>query len=48
MVRSIDSGKEAVWRQRLRRFSESGLTIAGFCRSEGLSAPSFYTLTGEE
>ena len=42
MVHSIKLGAEAVWRQRLRRFSKSGLTVAGFCRSEGVSAPSFY------
>jgi transposase len=42
MVRVVDSGKEVVWRQRLRRFRKSGLTVIAFCRSEGVSAPSFY------
>jgi transposase-like protein len=42
MVRAMDSGRETVWRQRLRRFSKSGLTVVAFCRSEGVSAPSFY------
>jgi len=31
-----------VWRQRFRRFGESRLTVAAFCREEGVSAPSFY------
>ncbi len=38
----VDSGNEAVWRQRSRRFRKSGLTVVAFCRSEGVSAPSFY------
>jgi transposase len=42
MVRAMDSGKEVVWRQRLGRFRKSGLTVVAFCRSEGVSAPSFY------
>jgi transposase-like protein len=35
-------GKAAVWRERLRRFSRSGLTVAQFCEDEGVSEPSFY------
>jgi hypothetical protein len=35
-------GKAAVWRERLRRFSRSGLTVAQFCEEEGVSEPSFY------
>ena len=35
-------GKAAVWRERLRRFSRSGLTVAQFCEEEGVSQPSFY------
>jgi transposase len=38
----MDTGRETVWRQRLRRFCKSGLTVIAFCRSEGVSAPSFY------
>ena len=30
------------WRQRLRRFADSDLTIAEFCRLEGYSIASFY------
>jgi transposase len=42
VVRAMDSGREVMWRQRLRRFRKSGLTVVAFCRSEGVSAPSFY------
>jgi transposase-like protein len=35
-------GKAAVWRERLRRFARSGLTVARFCEHEGVSEPSFY------
>jgi hypothetical protein len=42
MARSVDSGKAAAWRQRFRRFSRSGLTVARFCAKERVSAPSFY------
>jgi transposase-like protein len=42
MARVMDVGKEAVWRERLRRFQKSRLTVAEFCRSEGVSAPTFY------
>ncbi len=42
MARSVDFGKEVVWRKRLRRFERSDLTVVAFCRSEGVSAPSFY------
>lgn len=36
------SSKAAVWGERLRRYERSGLTVAEFCRREGVSAPSFY------
>jgi hypothetical protein len=39
MARSADSGKRQSWRQRLRRFSSSRLTVAAFCQ---LSVPAFY------
>jgi transposase-like protein len=42
MAGSVDSRREAVWGQRLRRFEKSRLTVAAFCRAEGVSAPSFY------
>jgi|SRR5208282_5360179 len=42
MVRAVDLGKLAVWQARLRRFAESGSSIADFCRQEGVSVPSFY------
>jgi putative transposase len=35
-------GKAALWRERLRRFARSGLTVTRFCQEEGVSAPSFY------
>ena len=36
------SRKIQEWSQRLLRFSNSRQTIAEFCRSEGVSQPSFY------
>ena len=36
------SSKSAVWGDRLRRYGRAGLTVAEFCRREGVSAPSFY------
>jgi hypothetical protein len=34
--------KAAAWGERLRRYKLSGLTVAQFCRREGVSVPSFY------
>ena len=42
MARRSDSAKVAQWRACVARFPESGLTVAGFCEQEGVSAPSFY------
>ncbi len=42
MAQSSDSGKEVAWRRRVRRFQRSGLTVARFCRQEGISKASFY------
>ncbi|MCP3994746.1 MAG: transposase [bacterium] len=42
MGRKRSSGAEAVWRERLARFQGGGLTVAEFCRREGVSGPSFY------
>lgn len=36
------SGAAVVWRERLRRFRASGMTVARFCEVEGVSQPSFY------
>jgi hypothetical protein len=33
---------EALWRERLARFESGDLTVAEFCRREGVSQPSFY------
>jgi len=32
----------ALWRSRLAKFRKSNLSVAEFCRQEGLSNPSFY------
>ena len=42
MSRSSNPAKVAEWRQRLRRFSTSGLTVARFCAKERVSTPTFY------
>ena len=42
MARWVKGGKERVWRERLRRFDASRLTVVEFCESEGVSSPSFY------
>ncbi len=39
--RSVE--KERYWRAVLQRQAGSGLSIAAFCRSEGVSEPSFYS-----
>lgn len=31
-----------IWVERLRRYVDSGLTVAAFCRRERVSVPSFY------
>jgi len=36
------SEKRAQWRERLRRFERSKLSVVEFCRREQVSAPSFY------
>lgn len=33
---------EAVWRERLKRFQGSGLTVSAFCQREGVSTSNFY------
>lgn len=42
MGRSIDSTVWDRWRDRLGRFESSDLTVAAFCRSEGVSQAGFY------
>ena len=42
MARSSDSSKVVTWRRRVRRFSRSALTVARFCKEEGVSTASFY------
>lgn len=37
-----DSGKEQLWRRRLRDWQRSGLTGRDFCARHALSEPSFY------
>ena len=39
--RSVE--KERYWRAVLQRQARSGVSIAKFCRSEGVSEPSFYS-----
>lgn len=36
------SGKAALWRERFRRYERADVTVAEFCRREGVSVPSFY------
>lgn len=42
MGRKRNGQAEAEWRKRLAKFRRSGLTVAEFCRREGISQPSFY------
>ena len=40
--RPNDPALADLWRQRLRRFEQSGLSAGAFCAKEGVSAPSLY------
>jgi hypothetical protein len=42
MMRRSNAAKVREWTERLRRFGDSQETVAVFCASEGVSAPSFY------
>ena len=42
MSRGSDSLKGQQWAERLERFAKSDKSVAEFCRTEGVSAPSFY------
>jgi hypothetical protein len=43
MARPKDPDLECGWRLRLQRQASSGLSIAAFCASEGLSSASFHS-----
>jgi hypothetical protein len=43
MARTADPQLHTLWRERLRRQVDSGLTIAQFCDQEGLSAATFHS-----
>jgi transposase-like protein len=34
--------RQTQWRERLDRQAQSGQSVAAFCRSEGIAAPTFY------
>ena len=40
--RRVDGRKERLWRDRIRRQQQSGLSIRAFCAREALREPSFY------
>jgi transposase-like protein len=42
MARRADQGAAARWRERLERFQSAPMSVAQFCRLEGVSQPSFY------
>jgi hypothetical protein len=42
MARRVNLEAQQRWRDRLRRFSRSALSVAEFCRREQVSEPSFY------
>jgi len=42
MGRATDTGLALIWEQRIRRQRRSRLSIAEFCRQEGVSPASFY------
>lgn len=42
MARTPDPRLHALWRQRLARQADSGLTIARFCRQEGILTSNFH------
>ncbi len=42
MSRSPNPQFLSVWQERFLRFASTALTVAEFCRSEGVSTPSFY------
>lgn len=42
MARQGDRRRLVEWRQRLRRFVKSGMTVAQFCARERVSVPTFW------
>jgi hypothetical protein len=46
MARPNDPNLDRAWLQRIQGQASSGLSIAAFCRREGLSARLFYAWTG--
>ncbi|MCA9147198.1 MAG: transposase [Planctomycetaceae bacterium] len=42
MPRSASQATRELWSTRLKRYCRSDLTVAEFCRREGVSVPSFY------
>ena len=42
MPRGASAQKRSQWRERLRRFARSKLSVTEFCRRERVSTPSFY------
>ena len=42
MARSVDSVSRRIWQERLQRFERGRLTVAAFCRAEGVSPASLY------
>jgi hypothetical protein len=42
MARQRSVLTERMWRERVRRFRQSGVTVAEFCDFEGVSTASFY------
>lgn len=40
--RRMDGTKERLWRDRISRHEQGGLSIRAFCAAESLSEPSFY------
>jgi putative transposase len=42
MARKVNLKLREEWRQRVKRQRQSGLTVADFCRREGVSSAAFY------
>ena len=45
MTRQCDGAKQRVWEERLARYRTSGLSVARFCATEGVSVNTFYYWT---
>ena len=42
MARLTRAERREIWQQRLDRYQQSNQTVTGFCKTEGISVPSFY------